>query len=195
MQLSIQKDEYTDGCILVLDSEKFPDAESGAMACPDIDAEWTSEEEFVGTHTLTVFCKKCGECGVLTDCCPRPIPSSLTLSLFDGGECPRASGSFSLSFEGKGQSAGVPIWIFRNRNAEICDDVFDVTLWCEGGFWFIETVVKTAGGCVDSGGHQRPPSESCDPLMLEFPFIAGECIAGEYPCCEPGGQIGGRVTE
>lgn len=103
--------------------------------------------------------------GITVDCCPNPIPATLTAKFENDGA------SFEISYD-----EGIDTW--KGTGALNCGDEFEVTINCgPDNLWDITVFNVTQGeGFEDFGTENEDFSVTCDPFGFSFDFdVGGGC--------------------
>ncbi len=152
--------------------------------CPDAGPSWTVDVPDT-THVITIACATCDNCGLQRNCCPNPIPETLTATIVDDGGCECMDGlSTTLVHDATEDN-----WI-GTITVPRCTGDFEIDLTLECG------AIIPSGNCrcfsldtveadCDSGRLNISPDSgcSCDPLSLTFGVYSSDC-GGE--CAESG---------
>ena len=193
--VTITIERRTDGCCqwrLAVSLGTITTSEVVKTVCPTAKntsggpVSWTVDVPDT-THVITLTCAGCDNCGLQRNCCPNPIPETLTATLLNDSGCECLDGiSTTLVHDVMEDRWEGTITVPRCTG----DFKIDLTLECNA--------IIPSGNCrcfsldtseatCDSGRINVSPDSgcSCDPVSMTFGVYNSDC-GGECEGSEPG---------
>lgn len=144
--------------------------------CPDASPSWTVDVPDT-THIISISCADCDNCGLQRNCCPNPIPETLTATIVNDSGCECMDGiSGTLVHDVVDDEWRGTITVPR------CTGDFEIDLTLECGELIPSGNCRcfslgTVEASCDSGRLDVSPDSgcSCDPLSLTFGVYSSDC--------------------